>query len=571
MSTAGSSVSWSYNNDARITSESLTRATHASTTAFAFDADGLQTCASLSTCDTGRSDAIYVGRDAASGRVKDRRLGAFTDSYAANEYGELSSQTASPLKVDYEDLVSTPKVPRDASGRVKRRIERVGIGSSTTRTFDYTYDDQGRLWKVAGAATSEYRYDKNGNRTYAQNTTGIVDGANANIIYDAQDRLLKYGTTTFDYTTAGNLFHRYGLEGTTTYTYDALGALRSVRIPDGRLIEYVVDGFGRRIGKKIDGTLTKQWVYGQGLSPLAELDGAGTVKLRFIYGTRLNSPDAFRTYPDGKLYIVHADQLGTPRVISDAATTQLLEITEYDEFGIKRSDSNTSFEYPFGFAGGLYDPHTNLTRFGARDYDATVGRWVSKDPSLFAGGINLYAYGYNDPINYIDTDGKHPLAVGALVLIGLAISGDTYVEGSGQPMFLAMGMVCLGAAGLVIGGEAVAAITGAGAAAKSDHIALGFEHIVESQAASVGARHLMNDGNWKSTFMNALASGNTKFTVFLDDMRGTGVYDKVMISVARNASARGGGTDFEISQLYQAGRLGSVTFMLGGVPQPNPF
>ncbi|MDH5679538.1 MAG: RHS repeat-associated core domain-containing protein, partial [Nitrospinota bacterium] len=43
------------------------------------------------------------------------------------------------------------------------------------------------------------------------------------------------------------------------------------------------------------------------------------------------------------------------------------------------SDTNPGFQ-PFGFAGGLYDQHTKLTRFGARDYDAHAGRWTSKDP-----------------------------------------------------------------------------------------------------------------------------------------------------------------------------------------------
>jgi RHS repeat-associated protein len=65
---------------------------------------------------------------------------------------------------------------------------------------------------------------------------------------------------------------------------------------------------------------------------------------------------------------------------------------------------------PFGFAGGLYDPDTGLVRFGARDYDPQIGRWVSKDPSLFRGGqANLYVYAGNDPINYRDPTGRMQL------------------------------------------------------------------------------------------------------------------------------------------------------------------
>jgi uncharacterized protein RhaS with RHS repeats len=45
-------------------------------------------------------------------------------------------------------------------------------------------------------------------------------------------------------------------------------------------------------------------------------------------------------------------------------------------------------------------------RFGARDYDASVGRWTSKDPIRFDGGsFSLYGYGLNDPVNETDEDG----------------------------------------------------------------------------------------------------------------------------------------------------------------------
>jgi len=63
----------------------------------------------------------------------------------------------------------------------------------------------------------------------------------------------------------------------------------------------------------------------------------------------------------------------------------------------------------FGFAGGVYDRDTGLVRFGARDYDAEVGRWVAKDPIRFeAEGTNLFEYALGDPVNYVDEDGLLP-------------------------------------------------------------------------------------------------------------------------------------------------------------------
>jgi RHS repeat-associated protein len=78
---------------------------------------------------------------------------------------------------------------------------------------------------------------------------------------------------------------------------------------------------------------------------------------------------------------------------------------DYDEFGNVLQDTNPRFQ-PFGFAGGLYDPDTQLVRFGARDYDARTGRWTAKDPILFEGGTaSLYAYCNSDPINFADRTG----------------------------------------------------------------------------------------------------------------------------------------------------------------------
>ena len=67
-------------------------------------------------------------------------------------------------------------------------------------------------------------------------------------------------------------------------------------------------------------------------------------------------------------------------------------------------DTNPGF-LPFGFASGLYDRDTGLISFGARDYDPQTGRWISKYPIGFNGGINFYAYVNNNPINYIDQSG----------------------------------------------------------------------------------------------------------------------------------------------------------------------
>ncbi|MEN8123348.1 MAG: RHS repeat-associated core domain-containing protein, partial [Bacteroidota bacterium] len=85
----------------------------------------------------------------------------------------------------------------------------------------------------------------------------------------------------------------------------------------------------------------------------------------------------------------------------------IVKTIEYDTFGNVLLDSNSSFKVPIGFAGGLYDEDTKLTRFGYRDYDAYTGKWTAKDPIGFDGGdTNLYGYVLGDPVNFVDPDGK---------------------------------------------------------------------------------------------------------------------------------------------------------------------
>jgi RHS repeat-associated protein len=76
-----------------------------------------------------------------------------------------------------------------------------------------------------------------------------------------------------------------------------------------------------------------------------------------------------------------------------------------------------------GYAGGLYDPDTSLVRFGARDYDAREGRWLTKDPIQFdAGQASFYVYVGNDPVNAIDPSGLIVETAWDVANIGIGIA-----------------------------------------------------------------------------------------------------------------------------------------------------
>src|SRR3954467_918701 len=94
----------------------------------------------------------------------------------------------------------------------------------------------------------------------------------------------------------------------------------------------------------------------------------------------------------GATYRLVTDQVGSVRLVVDTTSGAVVERIDWDEFGNVLSDTAPGTQ-PFGFAGGLKDADTGVTRFGARDYDPVTGRWTAKDPLRFGGALaNLYSY-----------------------------------------------------------------------------------------------------------------------------------------------------------------------------------
>ena len=375
--TVAGSVSQTYDADTRVATQSVNGA---DTVTFQYNQDS----------QLNGVGALTLSRDAQNGLVIDSTLGAVTDTTGYNGFGEPMSYTASASGSPVLDL----QYQRDNLGRITQKTEIIG---GVTTTFDYLYDTAGRLEEVRQNGTSliTYTYDSNSNRTQA----GTVSAT-----YDAQDRLLTYGTAAYMYTANGELRTKTDGGLTTTYTYDALGNLLSVTLPDGMQLDYVIDGENRRIGKKVNGTLVQGLLYEDGLNPVAELDGNGIVVARFVYGSKENVPDYI--VKSGTTYRLISDPLGSVRLVVDTTSGAITQRLDYDAFGNITLDTNPGFQ-PFGFAGGIYDQDTRLTRFGVRDYDAETGRWTAKDPIRFTGGdLNLYGYVLNDPVNQVDPSGK---------------------------------------------------------------------------------------------------------------------------------------------------------------------
>ena len=265
-----------------------------------------------------------------------------------------------------------------------------------SKTKSYVYDVSGRLESVTiDGNTKTYTYDSNGNRTHIN---GSLVGS-----YDAQDRLASYAGASYQHNDNGELQSKTEGVNTTQYQYDVLGNLRQVALPDTTVIDYIIDGQNRRVGKKVNGVLQQGFLYKDQLNPIAELDGNNNVIIRFVYGAKANVPDYM--VKGGNTYRIISDHLGSPRLVINIGDGTVVQRMDYDTWGNVIQDTNPGFQ-PFGFAGGIYDQDTQLTRFGARDYDAWTGRWASKDPIRFeAGDANIYAYVGQNPINWFDPTG----------------------------------------------------------------------------------------------------------------------------------------------------------------------
>ena len=380
--TLNQNLSYTYNKDFDLTSFSYA----GGTTSYTYDNDGLLT----------KAGPFTITRNTQNGLPTGVTGGALNLTRSFNGYGEVDGQG---FTVNGYNLTSW-SLARDNAGRIVQRQETV---AGTTSNYVYTYDPMGRLLTVTknGMLVEEYQYGSNGARISEVNLLKGITTPKT-YTYSDEDHLLTAGSTTYQYDADGFLLTKTKGTEVTEYSYSSRGELLQVKLPDGKMIEYLHDPMGRRIAKKVNGTITEKYLW-QGLTRLlAVYDGSNNLVMRFEY-TDSRMPLAMTS--GGSAYYLTYDQVGSLRVVSDA-TGYSIKRVDYGSFGNIINNSNTSFDIPFAFAGGLHDRDTGLIRFGFRDYDPDIGRWTAKDPIFFdAGDVDLYGYCLNNSINCYDPAG----------------------------------------------------------------------------------------------------------------------------------------------------------------------
>ena len=328
-----------------------------------------------------------------------------------NTYAPPSQRANHPLQSlqnvnSQGEAFSTFSYAYDADGNAVTVTDQCGA-------VTYAYDALNQLTSAAypspSRGTVSYGYDLVGNRKSITQNSGTQ-----NYSYDPGNELVSISgssNTSFTYDNAGNMLTRNTGTATTNYAWDAMN-----RMTAAGSVTYLYDGDGHRV-RKISGGVTVNYFY-DGSSVVAETDGLGNIQKKYDPGVSVTDRQGTKLY---YLYNGHGDVAG----LMDA-NQNLVQSYEYDAFGNTVGDTKDPNPARYVGSGGVYsDDDLGLQYMWNRWYDPNLGRFVSRDPIGFKGGLNLYAYVGNNPINGIDSGGLCGSSLGIQ-----AVSNDV-VEGAG--------------------------------------------------------------------------------------------------------------------------------------------
>jgi RHS repeat-associated protein len=108
----------------------------------------------------------------------------------------------------------------------------------------------------------------------------------------------------------------------------------------------------------------------------------------------------------GVLTYLHSDRQGSIVATTDSTGT-VTNKSKYSPFG-----ENAPIGTTFGFTTQRYDAETGLYYYKNRHYSPTLNRFLQTDPIGYGGGLNVYAYVNNDPVNLSDPLGLAPGTLG---------------------------------------------------------------------------------------------------------------------------------------------------------------
>lgn len=301
----------------------------------------------------------------------------------------------------------------DAAGRL------LSLSSPDGRVRTQSYDSAGRLvsWNVGTLVGRTLEYDLADRKTSDTVTFGAMpvpsDERHSGNVFDAADRLvsstveLGSGATrneTFAYDGNDAMIRATANDETVSFQYDADRSLASITA-GGNEATFKYDAMGNRI--LAGGHILIPDQNDALKRPLLEYDSSGNLIRSYIWagGMLLGYVD-----DNGTLTVAHTDEMGGIAALSKTDGT-VLHTAQYGPHGENWGRTGTN-PTPFAWLGGYgvqrlpqdtFLGDLYLTRY--RLYSPAQQRFLSSDPMGLAGGLNLYAYGDNNPNTYIDPTG----------------------------------------------------------------------------------------------------------------------------------------------------------------------
>ncbi|HET7463412.1 MAG TPA: RHS repeat-associated core domain-containing protein [Longimicrobium sp.] len=215
------------------------------------------------------------------------------------------------------------------------------------------------------------------------------------------NKLRGYDGWTLTYDAEGNVIGK-SKTGSPSYTFNwnAQGQLASVDKNGVLAAYYKYDGLGRRVLRDGATTGVSHFVY-TGDNLLLAVNNSGTITDEYTYFPGVDQPLGVRRGTAQHYFAIDAN--GNVLAITDSVGT-VKNSYGYSPWGVNESPSETFFN-PLRYAAREWDPDAGIYFNRARWYDPDVHRFISQDPIGVGGGLNLYAYAGNDPVNGNDPTG----------------------------------------------------------------------------------------------------------------------------------------------------------------------
>ena len=356
--------------------------------------------------------------------------------------GRVSAVSNSALTVGHDyDIMDrvTNTVYRDGAGAAVRSFayaydpdglltQQVTVADGAAVTNAYAYDGLGRLVSADGVT---YAYDLSGNRL-SQSGTGVPP-VQSTYTHNRLDGDL--------YDAAGCVTNMTRNGVTLSLAWNTLGQLVSVATNGAFAESYAYDALGRRISTTSLSTINHEpstiYHWYDGAQCVADTDASGNLLRSYAWGPGIDDLLAVTVCSSGATnsFFAIKDRLGSVCALVDSSGAVVDSYT-YDAWGNAQSavgNGLSAIGNRYLFQGREFSFATGLYNFRARWYDPASGRWLSKDPIGLEGGLNLYAFCGNDPVNCVDPGGMdiavicngptegNPIGHSAVAITGLGV------------------------------------------------------------------------------------------------------------------------------------------------------